>query len=81
MNKFTQKYFETEYINFFQLCSSPDFMELPEETKDKTFEALGYIYFNLDDSADINHCAVLLQSASINYTYRDSYHKIGRLGS
>jgi len=70
---FTEEYFNEELIRFHGLMGSKSFWKLPEEQRDKAFEALGYIYFHLDENADIESIAVSLQSANYEYMIRQSY--------
>lgn len=71
--EFTQEYFEQEFLIFFSMCSDKEFWQKPEEERNKAFEALGYIYLNLDNEADKKQCADWLHTASINYQFRNSY--------
>jgi len=76
--KFTQEYFDKEYLRFWEMCSDKKYWQLPKEQRDKAFEALGYIYFHLDHNADMETNAALLRAANINYQFRESYFLVGK---
>jgi len=70
---FTEEYFNEELIRFHGLMGSKSFWKLPEEQRDKAFEALGYVYFHLDENANIDSAVLSLQSANYEYMIRQSY--------
>jgi len=70
---FTEEYFNKELIGFHGLMVTKSFWKLPEEQRDEAFEELLYVYFHLDENADIASIAVSLQSANYEYMIRQSY--------